>query len=375
MASKTTSGSKITWNMAVIVGIVAALTVITAILYANRGVPDQSATPGAPRNETPTISTPSNTEVNPDSRIVVAISIDGLNPDAFDMVSAESAPNITKVLTQGATTLNARTSSQSTETLPNHAGMLTGREVTGQQGHGVKRNRDNGKTIANDAKQYVPSIFDVAHDHGLRTAFFAEKDKFAFFARSWDKKNGAADSIGEDNGRSKIDTSRIASAKTITDEAKEAINAQETDLIFLHLSGTDKAGHKYGWLSHEYLNAFLEIDGLLGTLLDAAEESERPVSFLITSDHGGAPDKENHKKTELLANNRIPFIAYGGGVAQGADLYLLNPKRENPQTEVAHDPAVPVIRNMDVANTALTLLGLPSLSKTASAEWPALVLD
>ena len=35
--------------------------------------------------------------------------------------------------------------------------------------------------------QYLPSVFDVAHDHGVQTALLAGKEKFVLMERSWNR--------------------------------------------------------------------------------------------------------------------------------------------------------------------------------------------
>ena len=80
--------------------------------------------------------------------VVLAISIDGLRPDAITKLGNEGTPNLHRLMKQGASTLNARTAYESTKTLPNHTGMLTGRRVDKDHGgHGVFFNRDDGRTV------------------------------------------------------------------------------------------------------------------------------------------------------------------------------------------------------------------------------------
>ena len=80
---------------------------------------------------------------------VVAISIDGLNPKAITRLGRADTPALHRMMRQGASTLNARTEVELTVTLPNHAGMMTGRPVDSDDGgHGVTVNADRGSTVA-----------------------------------------------------------------------------------------------------------------------------------------------------------------------------------------------------------------------------------
>ena len=87
-------------------------------------------------------------------------------------------------------TFNARTDYTHTVTIPNHTCMLTGRPVLQPVGqpntthHGYTSNTSPtpDATLHNSGNpnlDYVASVFDVAHDHGLSTALFASKSKRA----------------------------------------------------------------------------------------------------------------------------------------------------------------------------------------------------
>ncbi|MEZ5096901.1 MAG: alkaline phosphatase family protein [Nocardioides sp.] len=74
---------------------------------------------------------------------VLLISVDGLNPTAIKDLGRSQAPTFYRLIDEGATTLNARTEYEQTETLPNHTGMVTGRRITASRGgHGVTWNDD-----------------------------------------------------------------------------------------------------------------------------------------------------------------------------------------------------------------------------------------
>ena len=96
---------------------------------------------------------------------ILAISVDGLNPQAIHQLGPSRTPAFHRLIREGATTLNARTAHEETNTLPNHTGMLTGLRVDDRHGgHGVTFNDDNGSTGHGAAGRYVASMFDVVHD-------------------------------------------------------------------------------------------------------------------------------------------------------------------------------------------------------------------
>lgn len=309
--------------------------------------------------------------------VVLAISIDGLRPDAITKLGNEGTPNLHRLMKQGASTLNARTAYESTKTLPNHTGMLTGRGVDGKVGHGITFNNDEGGTLATVHGAYVPGMFDVAHDHGRQTAFFAEKDKFHFLMRSWDAQHGRKDTIGPDNGRDKTDIDRVAPAAQIVPEVQAALRDGRTDLIFLHLTAPDEAGHDHEWLSSEYMDAVEVADRWVGEVLatvDASPALKKRLSVLVTADHGGQDGDTTHYEIDNRENYQIPFIAWGRGFPAGADLYKLNPNRRYPGVDRPEYSGPQPIRNMDIANTSLRLLRLQPVAGAVATSWPPLTI-
>jgi hypothetical protein len=294
---------------------------------------------------------------------VVLVSIDGLNPTAITMLGPSGAPTFYRLMAEGASTLNARTTVERTQTLPNHSSMATGRKVDLPGGHGVTFNEDPGTTIHDAAGQYVASVFDVVHDNGGATALFAGKEKFAFYDRSWAATTGAPDTTGVDNGRDKIDSYLRAAASTTTTTLLAELASTPRDFTFMHFHETDTVGHASGWLSPEYLAAVSAADAQIDRILDAVaadpDLADRTV-VIVSTDHGGIG--VIHSDPTLADNFTVPIFVWGAGVDAGADLYGLNPDRLDPgTTQPAYTEPVQPIRTGELANLVTGLLGLASV--------------
>jgi predicted AlkP superfamily pyrophosphatase or phosphodiesterase len=293
---------------------------------------------------------------SPPPRQVVVVSIDGLNPEAITRLGREGTPHLHRMMRQGASTLNARTAVEQTETLPNHTGMATGRRIEAASGgHGVTWNdeRLTPATVQQAAGEGVDSIFAAAHRAGLESALYSAKVKFSLFDRSWPA--GTTKSVIDERNRA------VARA------ARTDLAAGRFDFTFLHLSPPDVAGHEHGWMSPEYLEAVRLSDQLVGSVLRTIRADpalEQRTTVILTADHGGPVNGLRHRDASLLANYRIPFLMWGRGVTRGADLYELSPSLVDPgDARVGYDGPQPV-RNGFVANAAAELLGLPAVRES-----------
>jgi predicted AlkP superfamily pyrophosphatase or phosphodiesterase len=302
-----------------------------------------------------------------DVRYVIHVSVDGLRPDAIAALPVEALPNFYRLRTQGTGTANARCDFDYSITLPNHTTQLTGRGIVGPAGHNWSNNTDPalGQTLATNKGSYLAGVFDVAHDHGLRTAAYVSKSKFALFATSWDAVNGAPDTVAPDNGRNKIDLFRHeGNTAALVAQLAADQRAQPAHYVFLHLTDLDSVGHAMGWdptPGSDYSNALLAIDNRLGVLFRLVDDS--PVlaghtAIVLTADHGGF--EKNHGDATLAVDYTVPFYVWGPGATGGADLYALNPAtRADPGTgRPAYDAVPQPIRNGEAGNVSLKLLGL-----------------
>jgi predicted AlkP superfamily pyrophosphatase or phosphodiesterase len=254
----------------------------------------------------------------------VVISVDGLRPDA---ITTYRAPTLQRLMREGSYTLSASTIFPS-KTLPSHTSMLTGQPP---ESHGVLWN--NVATADADSIE-LPNIFSVARAHGYSTAAFFSKAKFQPLQRL-----GTLDYSQAPGGW----FGRWSSERTV-DDVSEYLEGARPNLLFVHLTDPDAAGHSAGWMTAEYGRAVLAADATVARLIGLAEGvyGGGHFSLILTADHGG--HGTNHGSSDPR-DVTIPWIAWGQGVKQG----------------VLESSS---IRTMDTASTVLWLLGL-----TEPADW------
>ncbi len=313
--------------------------------------------PASPASPTASAAAPAARIAGPHGvRSVVAISLDGLNPDAVRQLGPRGAPTLHRLMREGASTLNARTSVKRTETLPNHTGMVTGRNIDRRwRGHGVEHNTAQPGTVHSYAGHHVSSVYQEVGRRGGNGGLFVSKDKLALFKRSWP-----------------VAIKRFV----LRSNNRKLVGAVRGDLFrhhrafrLVHLSAPDVVGHRHGFMSQRYLDAVRRTDARLGRLVNTVAGSRwlrRKTVILVTADHGGR-GRDGHAQAGRLANYRIPFLVWGRGVAAGADLYALNPDYANPgRSRPGWGAGRQPVRNTDVANLALDLLGLPAVRGSRS---------
>ena len=232
------------------------------------------------------MAVPTSTPVSDEVKRVLIISFDGMRPDA---IAEAPMPNLLKLIESGAfAPITARTIDYPA-TSPSHASMLSGLCM---EDHGV---------IYNKYFKYMGyskgvDIFDLAHAAGLRTVMIVSKDKLRQMAEP------------ETTDVFEVRYGEPAIAREVVAQI-----ASGFDLMFVHFAGPDNRGHKYGWMSGEYLKVLREGDLALGQILAALDENDllEGTLIIVNADHGG------HDKNHIgltIEDYRISWIAAGPGI-------------------------------------------------------------
>ncbi len=195
--------------------------------------------------------------------------------------------------------MTARTIMPST-TLPSHTSMLTGEPP---DEHGVFWNN-----VQSAEREHVDvsTVFGVARQHGYRTAAFFSKAKFAAL-----QQPGTLDYSQAPGGW----WGRWPSTRTVAD-VRTHLQIERPNLLFVHLSDSDRAGHSSGWMSADYGRAVLDADVAVRNLMQAADSAYGAgnYSLLVTADHGGHGYGHGSSDPQDVT---IPWIAWGRGVSAG----------------------------------------------------------
>lgn len=260
----------------------------------------------------------------PGIKRVLIIGIDGLRPDRLLFANT---PVIRGLLKQGAYTMWMQTTATA-NTLPSFTSMLT---AVAPAKHGITWN----KLLQLQTPEWParPTLFEMAHQGGYKTAMVAGKSKF----RHLDKPGTIDFAYTPADDRT--------TDQQVVGEAVRVIKEMKPDVLFVHLPGVDAAGHARGWGSPEQLVAIEEADAGVGRLLAALDQAGTRSTTLImlSSDHGGAGPA--HGPDDPRARN-VPWIAVGPGVRTGYDLTQIRDL---------------MLRTEDTCATACYVLGLPVL--------------
>lgn len=256
-------------------------------------LPTRTPIPPAAATQTPapteTVMPPTATPRILAERVLI-ISVDGLRPDAINQYDM---PNVYALVQSGVYAYDAYTTYPSA-TLPSHASMFTGMCPD-------KNGVDWNDYIPENGFAASPSIFEIAHQAGLRTVMVVGKEKLIQLTPPEN-----IDVFDFVNDRDSV----------VAERAVERIN-EGFDLMFVHLPLVDILGHAYGWMSPNYITGTYRADQAIGVLLTALDEAgiRQGTLVLVTSDHGG---HDTTHGSRLREDMQVPWILAGASLNPGA---------------------------------------------------------
>lgn len=241
----------------------------------------------------------------PKARRVVMIAWDGISVEGFKKAKT---PNIDALMAEGVLSLKTRDVMPSV-TLPNWTSHLTG---SGPEQHGVVNNKwEKSKKAAlppvdKDEEGYYPSVFKVLKEgkSDIKTAFYYNWKNLIY---PYNRKY--FDEICYMEEDAYVPYYEKALEFLVT-------NKKSPTVVFLYTVHTDHAGHKYGWMSPEYIRAIEEADTEIGKFITRMKKEGlyESTHFMFLSDHGGV-DKGHGKVSvkEMI----VPWGITGPGICKG----------------------------------------------------------
>lgn len=246
-----------------------------------------------------------NVQAAPKAKRVVMIALDGISVEGFEKAHT---PHLDSLLAEGGLSLETRDVMPSV-TLPNWTSHLTG---SGPEQHGVVNNKwEKGKKpalppVCTDEKGYYPSVFKVLKDAmpNVKTVFYYNWKNLIY-----------------PYNEEYIDEVSFLEDDRYVENYEKAFNfivenKKNPTVVFLYSVHTDHAGHKYAWMSPEYIRSIEEADKEIGKFLSHMKEAglDKSTHFMFLTDHGGV--KKGHGKVSVK-EMIVPWGIVGPGVPKG----------------------------------------------------------
>lgn len=249
---------------------------------------------------------------------VLLILVDGMRPDSLAKCGH---PLVKELLEKGSYTLSARTVMPSV-TLPCHMSLF----------HSVTPDRHNVLTNTYTPQvRPIAGLFEQLAKFEKKNAMFYDWEELRDVSRpgslAFSFLAGARDADG-------MHRTLVKTTKAIC----EYIPEEKPDFTFFYIGVPDEVGHKYGWMTEEYLASVAEAwDSIAKVLAVLPEEYQ----VIVTADHGG---HNRQHGTDLPEDMTIPMFFIGKE---------LEAAKEAEQISI-----------MDIAPTVTKLLGIP-----ANRDW------
>lgn len=241
------------------------------------------------------------------TRRLILIALDGISVEGFNVAKH---PNLDQLIAEGVLSLDTRVVMPSV-TLPNWTSHLTG---SGPEQHGVDNNSWEKSNfilppVDKDAKGFYPSIYKLLKEQvpDVKTAFYYNWNKLIY-----PYNQEYIDEVSYEDNDAYLVNYKKAIDFIIS-------NKDKPTFVFLYSVHTDHAGHKYNWMSPEYISSIEEADLHIGEFLKKlkAEGLYDDTHFMFLSDHGGIEKKHGGFSTTEM---EVPWSITGPGIKKGYKL-------------------------------------------------------
>ncbi len=219
---------------------------------------------------------------------VILILVDGMRPDSITNVATAQ-----KIIGKSACAMNAQTVYPSV-TLPCHISLF--HSVTPQR-HGTTTNT------------YMPQVRPV---NGL-CEVLRQADKNCAIFYNWEEIRDVSrpNSLTHSCFYAGRRFGYKEAGEMLTDELIRYLKNNETDFTFLYFGYSDFSGHKYGWMSDEFMDSIHNCWDNIEKITDSLGDE---YTYIITADHGG---HDRTHGTDMPEDMLIPIIANGSSFKAG----------------------------------------------------------
>jgi predicted AlkP superfamily pyrophosphatase or phosphodiesterase len=233
---------------------------------------------------------------------VLIVGLDGISVEGYNKANI---PNLKALAKSGVSSMNTRSVMPSV-TLPNWTSHMcsAGPEQHGAHNNGWRIDNIKMSPTEKDADGYFPSIFKILKDqvYGVKTAYYYN---WAELINTMNKKYIDEHVYQKDDGY-------IENYGRALEFMKE--NRDNPTFVFLYSVHTDHAGHKYRWMSDEYIKSIEEADVEIGKLFEKMKKEGiyDDTVILFVSDHGGKPESGHggFSYQEML----VPWVISGPSI-------------------------------------------------------------
>jgi predicted AlkP superfamily pyrophosphatase or phosphodiesterase len=268
-------------------------------------------------------------------RVVVVISLDGFPAYALKDPRLP-IPTLRKLASEGAIAESMQPVNP-TVTWPNHTAIVTGVDVS--QHHVVfngllERPENDGPPKIEpwrnkDVMVHSPTIYDLAHEAGLKTAQVDWVAIYKAMTIDWEFPE-----LPEPNGEmeKKLIADGVVSAEQLktfekssqawqdeiwTDAAVRILKDHHPNLLLFHLLTLDDINHEYGPMSNASITAMAWLDSQVKRVVDVLQGPEyaRRSTVIIVSDHGFRAYRHRIHANVLLQQKGI--LSAGDGKLHG----------------------------------------------------------